>query len=1263
MHGRWAVETMSSDQNSTSVHGGARSVAVLAVERLAVRARALRIVAACGALVILVVAAVSGTAAIDALVRFPAPIRAAILLAIVVLVAVDVRKFLVPALRFRPRPIEIAQRIERQRPELAGHLAAAVDFELTGVARTNELAAYAVRNLEDRARGMSFSGVLRLRPTALRALGAMACIGFVVGFAALEPAYASIAVRRVLTPWSNAAWPARTAVESLVADGLVAPKGAPVELRARLTKGDASSERVFVRYRVLSDAGTVMVPWTEVALSRQPTGEFERLVDAGGDRVEYAFVTRDAETEVRSIRLVEPPKVVEAKAWVTAPEYARRVVETREVQLGDGTDARSTLRDPILDGSVVRIELRLSRAIAVDASKPAVWMLGSAAEQGRGLVAEANPQPQAADPAKAVGGTGAAGESKAKQGAIAAAGARRALVPKVDGTDLQRWTVEFVVRGPVRVETQLVDADGIRQNEPAQFVLDSIVDRAPTAAIVEPMQDESIVADARVAMRAECRDDLELKRSGIEIATKLGKAETESLVFEENATLDGPQAGSALERVLEVAKLGLAAGDSVVLRAFAEDYFDGLGAPADSHPRARSAPRVLRIVGEEEFERQIRSTLAGVRRDAMRSDERQSKAREKLEKDLADPELGPAQVSVTEGLSRMRESAEQAIARLERNGRMEGSLADLARQAQDIAAAAESRSAEAGEAIERAQRDAKTAAEREERAAEAKQAAEMQEEVRAELEDLIGLLDRDEDAWVARRKLEGLTNRIRQLARETQQAAQRAGGESREELPPESRAELDELAQRQAKAADEAEKTIAEMKERGKMLAQSDQQQSQALDAAAKAAEEGQVREEMDQASKDTAQNKLEQAKAAQDRAVEALQKAAQALQEDRKVRAKELARMMEDLVRSIKRLIEETEASKALLARAEEGKDARETMSRDPLAGEFGKLSQNTRGVAADARARSREAARAARSLDSAAVSMAAVAAKLRSDQFARADALAAADAALKYLDDALKQADEAAQRAEDRAAQEKRDELLAKYREFLERQSVIREAVRKIVPEAGKSLGRRELVESRRLGTTQEELRDAIRATADTVEEVKSSDALVDIHGAIDQALAGSRASLAEGNPASSIPRQDDAIEALSAIVSALDENSAPGDEDMFAEKQSQESGEGGGGQSSGGAVPPAAEVKLLRSMQDALAKRTRSLDEGTAALGPSERVLRLEELAAKQRRILELGSKLAEKIRGGSSAPTSDTRNVSDGKQGGGASDSPPPGKEKP
>jgi len=647
---------------------------------------------------------------------------------------------------------------------------------------------------------------------------------------------------------------------------------------------------------------------------------------------------------------------------------------------------------------------------------------------------------------------------------------------------------------------------------------------------------------------------------------------------------------------------------------------------------------VIRIVGEEEFERQIRSSLSGVRRDAMRIDERQAKAREQVEKDPKDATLEQGQAAVTEGAARIRESAEQVLERLERNGRADGSLADIARQAEDIASAAEARSAEASEALERARKEAKTPEEREQRAADAKQAAERQDEVRAELEDLVGLLDRDEDAWAARRRLEGLTNRIRQLARETQQAAQRSNGESREQLSPDARAEIDALAERQASAAEEAEKTLSEMKERAKALEESDAQQARALDAAAKAAEDGRVREEMEQASKDSAQNKLEQSKAAQERALDALQKAAQELEQDRKVRAKELARLLEDLVEAIKRLVAETEDRRAELAGVPGGSGEPESRLRDPLAALFGVLSQNTRGVAADARARSREAARPARSLDSAANSLAAVAATLRARDFAREDAVSAADAALKHLDEALKLAEEASDRAEERAAEEKREELLQKYREFLEREVTLRDAAKKIIPEPGKAIGRRELVESRRLGSAQEELREAVRRLLDAEEEVKGSDALVDMHDVINEALSDSRASLNEGKPGAAVSPADDAIEAIAAIVGALDEKDTPGDEDAFAEQQNSGSDQGAGGQSPSGAVPPVAEVKLLRSMQDSVARRTRALDESASSLTSVERAQRLGAIAARQQRILELGSKLAEKIRsGGSSAGT--------------------------
>ncbi len=1211
---------MSQQHDTSSGHQVRRSDAVQAVERIAVRARVLRIVAAFAALAVLVVASVSLTAAVDAVVRFPGLLRAVFLCVIVALVAIDVRKFVIPSLRFRPRPIEIAQRIERQRPELSGHLAAAVDFELTGLSKTNELAAFAVRNLEERAKGVDFGRVLRFRPTVVRVLGAIACIALALGFAAVQPVYATIALKRVLMPWSDAAWPARTAVESLMAGKAVAPKGAPVELQARLTKGDGATERVFARYRTLgSDAGEPSA-WTEVALSRQPSGDFARLIEGDGERIEFVFLTRDAETAVESIRLVEPPAVAGATLVAEPPEYAKRVLQVRSEELGNGMDARATPRDPLLEGSRVRLELRLSRPVQIDAENPVVWMIGD---------------PQVATPAD--GNQGAQPSATEGETTAEAASARRPIVPTADPEDPTQWFVEFVARGPTRVEAQLVDADGIRQPEPSVYALDTISDRAPTAAMIEPAQDESVVADAKVAMRADQRDDLELSAAGIEVATRLGKSDAESLVFEERVDLKEAQSGASIERMLDVAKLRLEPGDSVVLRAFAEDRFDGLGAPEKSHGRARSAPRVIRIVGEEEFERQIRSSLAGVRRDAMRIDERQAKAREQIERDPTEAGLEQAQAAITDGITRMREAVDQVGERLARNGRDDGSLSDIARQAQDIASAAEARSAEASEAVERAREGAQTPEEREQRAKDAKEAAERQDEVRAELEDLVGLLDRDEDAWAAKRRLEGLTNRIRQLARETQQAAQRSNGEAREQLSPDARAEIDSLSERQAKAAEETEKALAELKERAKSLEEADSKQSKALEAAAEAAEEGRVREEMEQAARDSAQNKLEQSKAAQDRALEALARAVQALEEDRKVRAKELARVLEDLVASIKRLIEETEARRGELATIPYGAGDPDRISRDPVAAGFGLLSQNTRGVAADARSRSREATRPARALDSAATSMAAVAASLRAARVVQQDASAAADAALEHLDEALKLAEEAADRAEQRAEREKREELLERYREFLERETTLRDAAGKIVSEPGKSLGRRELVESRRLATAQEELREAIRELLESDSEVKGSDALVDMHDIVDDAISESRGRLTDGKPAEALAPANDAIEALAAIVAALDEGGPGSDEDMFAEQQAGGAEQGGGGQTPAGVVPPAAEVKLLRSMQQSIARRTRALDESLGSIEPVQKAQMLGELAARQARILELGSKLAEKIRGGGPGPS--------------------------
>ena len=314
-----------SDESRDNTASSTRTVRE--VVRLARRARMLRIAGSIASLVTLSVGTTVAAAVLDAAVRFPAPIRAAILGCIALLVALDLRKFVLPALRFRPEPVDIALRIERMRPELAGKLASAVEFELSGAARGSALALRAVRDAEERASGITLGKVIRVKPMGSRVLVALLAVSAVMAFSALRPVTASIAARRVLLPWTDAVWPARTAIEPLVAEGTVAARGRPFALRARMTQGEAERERVRAEYRLVRADGAS--DWIEVGLARQPSGEFERFVDAEGEALEVRFLTSDAETGVVRVTLVPPPAVASAEVRVVPPAYAAAAVPER----------------------------------------------------------------------------------------------------------------------------------------------------------------------------------------------------------------------------------------------------------------------------------------------------------------------------------------------------------------------------------------------------------------------------------------------------------------------------------------------------------------------------------------------------------------------------------------------------------------------------------------------------------------------------------------------------------------------------------------------------------------------------------------------------------------------------------------------------------------------------------------------------------------------------------------------------------------------
>lgn len=1240
---------------------------VLAIGR---RMRVLLAIGAWSTFAAVFLSLVALSAGLDAAIRFPWILRLTLLLLIFFVLWTQFRRRVFPALRVTATPVEVAVRIERMRPELAGRLVPAVEFDLSGASGSSVLAKRAVRDAEECAAGTDLQKVVRYKPTGSRVLVLLCMLAGWVSFFVVNPESATIAVRRILTPWSDVSWPARTAVESLIQDGVVAARGRPFALRARLVTGDAESERVRALYRVIDGNNETRDPpegpsegvWEEILLSRQPNGDFERLVDATGDALEVRFESSDATTDVVRVRFVEPPSLTSTTLTVSPPGYASSMVTVRREELGSGTDARSVVRDPVLEGSDIRIEMQLNREVSLGVDKSSVRVIGRDVDSSTvvdRVVGELN----SSNPAPAEDVSTVSGSTSRRVG-----GGYSLEVNQLDPT---RWVVSGRATEPVRVEVTLVDGDDISQEESIAFTFDVVADRAPTATLMEPEQDESVLPDARIALRAESRDDLGLRSAGIEIATRIGSGGADSLVLEEIApalqsdanTQVSKESGAGkkvteaeTERVLDLSKLSLKAGDVVLLRAFAEDFLDRqldrptspsvvdpteLESSASSLPqedgrRVRSAARLLRVVGEDEFERQVRSSLAGVRRDAMRLDERQAKARDILERNPQDDTARDAQGAVTEGLSRTSETLKQVQARLERNGEAEGVLAEIARQADELVEAAQSKSSQASANLEQADK-ASVAEQVREAIAEVTKA---QEAVREELEDLVGLLDRNEDAWVARKRLDELANKVKQLTRETDQAASRSNGESREELTAEARAELDALAERQRQAAEESDQVAQDLRDRAKALEQADREQAKALEEAAKSIEEGRVRDEMQQAASDAQQNRLEQSKSSQQRASDALSKAAEALAQDKKVRAEELARELESLVESIRRLLDEAGDLRRELVGVQRDASPAASAERDGLARSIGMLSQNTRGTASDARSMSRESARAARFLDDAASDLAAVSSKLRIDPYPHNDAESAMDAAEKALEAALAAAEEAQERAEERAEEEKRDELLVKYRDFLEREAAIRGSTERIVPADGGRLARRELIESRRLGTVQEELRIAVEALRQSEPDIQDSDALTEMHDIIDSALQDSRAGLAEGKPSAALPSVDEALEALSTIVAALDD-AGQMDEDRFEESAGADgSGEGGSESGPQGAVPPVAEIRILKGLQESLARQTRRFAEGASALDAVTRSQRLAELAAKQQRIVELGSKIADKIGSNRSAETQPT-----------------------
>jgi len=1150
---------------------------------------------------IFLAAAIAG-AVLDYLARFPAPVRMVAWTFAVGALGIGIWRFVVPAVRLRPSLTTIALRVERLRPELKGLLAAAVDFESAehtsaSDTPTPELARALERVVLREAVGKwrasaGDAGLVKVAPAARGAAWFLLILALALAPAINSPALWSTGAQRILTPWSGAAWPKRTGVADVTATQVHA-LGSALPLRAALTKwsGPLASADVTVRYRLEGVEGaagterrellTLQDTAVRAGTDNQEWPMFERLIEPAGTKVVYRFETEDDATPWMHVTLVEPPRVESATATITPPSYSSLL--TAEVDLGTGLDERA-VAPPMLAGSRIRLDIRFNKNATL-----------------------------------------------ADHATIASIVGDTAIVENesASGSNIQ---AELVLRNPARIPIRLIDTYGIESVEDPVFVLNAQIDGPPAAAITDPNADIRVIPTAVVDITGEGRDDVGLAWVAAAYAHMApagrqtgrpsnpgGAVEPAGGEVELGRETVGDEARTTLSirRTIDLATLKVEPGDEIHVTAIAKDLFAAdpvLGAEARRDDPVRSSARIIRIISPDDLIEEIREGLTEIRQAAIRIEGNQTQAKDNGASAGASSEVRRAQAEVADRLTRQIEALDRIEQRVDRNRLDDTALKELLDEASETATRARDAAEQAAAGLERSA----AAAPKDQAAPVDEPTSRAQDQALEETRRLVELLDRGEDTWVVESRLRQMLDAQRMLQNQTEAVARNTAGRSREQLSPDQRAAVDQLAEDQNRLAEEFDRLVEEMSRREQALREADPTAAEGLQSAGQRARKEQTSETMKQAAEQARQNQMSNAGEQQQKAEQSMQGMLADLQSGAQKRDERLRRLLRDLAQSIDGLITDQEAQIEALQAAIAG-----TRNPDGLDAGMITLNRNTLSVADQAKTGGAEVAVVATLLENASEAQVQAITALREQPALLEKASNQENRSLIALREARKAAEKEQDRQAKKEIDEKKAKLRAEYRAMLEKQVAIRGQTQEFMGKP--ELDRRDRVRLRRLSDPQKEIRTSLQEMVAKMPELLEATVFEHAHKRLDDSVDRAATSLDAAQADRAAAREDVAIGILQGLVRALDESKP--DDKKFDDGAG---GGGGGGAQSGqgknALVSAAQELALLRSIQTVVANETSLVDQEQSSEARREM---LKDLAAQQRELADIAGGLLSKF----------------------------------
>ncbi len=1176
------------------------------MSRLVSRARVVLVSQRTAVIVTWVIWTVITLAVLDYLLHVPGWLRGVTLPAWLGALGLVVWRWVGPAWRFEPALTDVALRVERAVPEVSGSLASAVDLGAgrgalpTGNSRA--MAEAVVRQAAQAWGGRDAATLIRTDTLRRRCGWLLLAVSVTIGLGVSAPMLSLIGLQRVLTPWSGAAWPKRTEIADATSQKVHA-LGESLPLRAVLARSPGLPEQtdIFAEYRFIT-AGVPgpsrreLLTWqnrpaeTAVestdALGRtvgtRVSGQlFERLIEPVGDAVEYRLSTSDDETAWRTLRLVPPPALAEARAVVTPPGYAGG--EAVHVEMGNGTDERG-VAPPSLRGSRVELTLKLNKPAEFD--PPLLEQL------------------RATDPA----GTGL--------GAV------------LSGGDTE-WKLSWTLGESVRLVVRAVDENAIASVDEAALRFDSTADKPPEATITQPGSDRGVLATALIDVTAEGRDDVGLKWLVLQrqIAKPAGReggekspagGAVEPVGEPESIAREEPKEAArqiTLRSGVDLSVLGVRAGDEIRLTALAKDVFVGSG-PGDERPATRSPVRTLRVISEAQFIEEVRRELGMVRQSAIRIDAQQGEVQARTGERGADRQARRGQAQVSERVSRQAEAVKNVVSRVQENGLVDPALADLLRQSADSLQEAGRSSSQAGRTLDDAAAGAPEPGPDEKDpqpvgAEKAKEAQPEQQKVRDQMQRLAELLDRGQDNWVVKNKLSQMVKSQRELRDRSRQLGSKTAGKQTSDLTEQEQSELEAIVEKQMQLSEQLNKLTKDMREKADELDKTDAGASKGMRDAAQRAEQQQVSESMKSAASKARQNQMNDASQRQEQAAKAMDQMLDDMNDADKQRAMILKRKLQELTEAIERLVRRQTAELAALDGAQQAQNGYAGLDKGMI-----QLNQNTLGVSDQARTM-RDLEPVAKLLGKAGDAQSSAVKGLRSDKVEPDPVRRDENESLDALKTALERVKDLQKKLDDQEQAKKLADLKAKYKEMLDKQAAIRAETDGF--SRMKELTRRDRVLVRKLAEGQGQIRDALNELREGSKDLKEAVVFDFAHKRLD-ALTGNAAKALDGaEPVAALPPEDGVIATLRGVLDALTD---PKDDSKFSQGAGSGSGSGGSGKKK--MIPPGKQLRLLRTMQAEAARLTTAADKDGANLLPEATQL--------QREISDVADTLMKKLQPG-------------------------------